>query len=264
MNMNAKLSKETAIATAIDTMLRPDDKQLIGAAAARCAILVEFFKANAAEDIDAAISSEFLASNLIAMSPQKSETWTKETIAELSELERTPEVGKSESDAVAAIKSRAAGMRSAYIRFSHFRKLYKCASEYPAIWTEFQALDMDWNNRMSWVVSMMDEARNAQKLDAASAVLVAASEIVVDGKVVPQITDEQAREQVARLAAAQKTLKERAAQTPRAIADDCLKLIAKRKGDYKQVLAAMIEAVYGENYEVLSSEALAVLRAKVK
>jgi hypothetical protein len=255
--LNAKLAQETKIAVAIDTMLRPDDKALVGAAAARCAQLVDFFRSYAAEDIDAAISSEFLAVNLIAMSPQKSETWATEQIDALSIAEKTDE-------AVRTIKESAARMRSAYVRFSHFRKLYKCASEYPAIWQEFQALDMDWNNRMSWVVSMMDDARNAQKIDAASAVLVAASEIVVDGKVVPQITDEQAREQVAKLAAAQKTLKERAAATPRAIADDCLKLIAKRKGDYKQVLAAMIEAVYGENYEVLSSEALAILRAKVK
>jgi hypothetical protein len=257
-NLNAKLSKETAIATAIDSMLRPDDKQLIGAAAARCAQLVEFFKANAAEDIDAAISSEFLAVNLIAMSPAKSEAWATEQIEALSVDQ------KADEKLVQNIKAAAAGMRSAYVRFSHFRKLYKCASEYPAIWTEFQALDMDWNNRMSWVVSMMDDARNAAKIDAASAVLVAASEIVVDGKVVPQISDAEAREQVARLHAAQKTIKERQQQTPAAIASDVLKLIAKRKGNEKQVIAALIQAVYGDNYEVLSSEALAVLRAKVK
>jgi hypothetical protein len=261
--MNANIVNElraaqTAIATGIDKMLRPDDGMLIGAAARRCEMLVKFFADTKAELIDEAISADFLAVNLIAMSPAKSEQWTKDSIDALSEAEKLANDGA----AVKSIKAQAATMRSAYVRFSQFRKLYRAHNEHPAIWTEFCKMEADWNNRMSWIVGAIDDARSAAKMDAASAILVAASEVVKDGKVVPTLTTDEARAQVAKLNAAAKTIKDRAAQTPAAVAAECVKLIGKRNADPRAVLAALIETVYGANHEVVSADALKILRAK--
>ena len=261
--MNANIGKEllaaqTAIAQGIDKMLRPDDGLLIGAAQRRCDMLVKFFADNAADLIDEAISADFLAVNLLAMSPAKSEDWTKQSIDALSEAEKLADDGA----AVRAIKARAATMRSAYVRFSQFRKLYRAHNEYPAIWQEFCKMDADWNNRMAWIVGAIDDARQAAKIDAASAILVAASEVVKDGKVVATLTTDEAKAQVAKLNQAAKTIKERAAQTPTAVAAECVKLIGKRNADLRQVIAALIETAYGPQHEVVSGDALKLLRAK--
>lgn len=252
------LAQKTTLARAIDSMLRPDDKLLQNAADARFDSINAFFAANPEELIDEAISTEFLAVNLIAMTPAKSEAWAAERIGELSEAQKTdPKHAEN-------IKATAAAMRSAYVRFSHFRKLLKAKREYPAVYAEFGKLQFDWNGRMSWLVEKLDAAREEAKLNAASNILVVAGEKMVDGKVVQTITNEQAREQVAALNAAAKTIKDRAKAAPETVAADVVKLVSKRGAKLRTVIDALIALEYGAGHSVVSDDVIARLRAKVK
>lgn len=255
-NLALLLAAQTELANVINKAMSSDDGIQIRAAATRVAELQKFFADNKAEIIDAAISTDFLKANLIAMSKANSEAWEKEQVEALSLAEKTPAK-------LAQIAERAAGMRSAYTRFSHFRKLYRCHNEMPAVWREFCAMPAEWNKRMEWLVRTVDAVNAEQKLNAASAVLVAASEVVEDGKVIAKLSDDEARAQVAKLNDAAKRIKDRANAEPTAIASDCAKLIAKRGGDVKQVIAALIATAYGDGFSVVSDDVIKRLRAKV-
>jgi hypothetical protein len=65
------------------------------------------------------------------------------------------------------------------------------------------------------------------------------------------INTDQARQAALDLAGIAKQVKAEAARQPAAVADACIKLMAKREANQRAVLAEMVKAVFGPEYDIL-------------